>query len=386
MKKTKLKSRLKKGRAIKSAPKPARKADNPFKGRAIKKIKVVKAKRVKKAKEVFDFTNIKGIKIEYFDERFYKADVPKELDPKWLANIPVNYISELSHLAESRSKIMFFKDVSPEYYNDTILKSSKIHILDIFFASVTTIIGGAQPHPMLERARGDIGNWEMDRRSKEAKIKGSKIHDACDKLAKGHAVIYVNPKLTEVTDKMKKFWRVKFKRGIVIITEQEEMIQVARYDRLIKLLKPKIIKSEYEVYNFLECYAGTVDSKWYLEKGEYKLGRNKIIIPESGIYIVDLKSGKWYDEKDYSAQLAAYVEADQERSEIKGSLIVHLNANIITGIEGLKVHVKTREELAPYYQHFLDLKKVYFFSNPAIPKLYEFPQIIVWDIQKGKKK
>lgn len=314
------------------------------------KEKKPRKKRVKKI-EVEDFTKVKGTHIEYFDERFYRLSLPNDIDPSWIESIPGNYI--------------FPSDTQESF-------------MDVYMPSVTTIIGASQPNPGLMRWRGDVGNREADRRSHEALDKGSRIHKACELLTNGWAVIYQNLRTGNITDKEIRSFARKYKVKTYVLHEQEDMVQVSRYDRLIKTLQPEIKETESQVFNLKEVYAGTVDALWNCKGGEYKLGRNKIVLND-GLYIVDFKTGKWFQDNDYTIQLSAYAEAHSHKDKLQGVIIIHLNAEIKTGIEGLKCYVFGMDYLKPYFEQFRHLNAIYRFNNSdVIPRLYDIPQVLMW--------
>lgn len=312
-------------------------------------------KTVKNEPAKLDLKQIKGVRVEWFDDRFYRVDVPVNLDESYLENIPANYI---------------------ERYHDH---------LEIFLPSFTTIYGNTEPMPFIPKWRGKVGNLEADIISEVAKQKGSNIHNAVDLLLKGHAIIFMNLKTNNVSEAEIKEFKKKHKRPVHVLYSQEEMIQVTRYKRILDLIKPVVIDSEQHLFNFKECYAGTRDQKWLIENDVIlKITSRTTIEIKAGMYIVDLKTGKHFDEKYASTQLAAYAEADPESEKIIGAIGIDLNNERSAGIDGFKLMVKSREELTPYFEHFRDLKRIFFFDNPARPKKFELPLVITYD-RKGNK-
>lgn len=312
----------------------------------------------KPAPASLDVKQIKGVRVEWFDDRFYRVDVPANLDESYFKNIPPQYIE---HVKEHS-------------------------VIEVFLPSFTTIYGNTEPMPFIPKWRGKVGNLEADIISEVAKQKGSNIHNAVDLLLKGHAIVFVNLKTNNVTDSEIKEFRKKHKRPVHILYSQEEMIQVTRYKRILDLIKPIVVDSEQHLFNFKECYAGTRDQKWLIEKDiAVKVTKKTTIELKAGMYVVDLKTGKHFDDKYASTQLSAYAEADPETDKIVGGIGIDLNNDRSSGVDGFKLMVKTREELAPYFEHFKDLKRIFFFSNPARPKKYELPLVITYDRKRGKK-
>ena len=80
-------------------------------------------------------------------------------------------------------------------------------------------------------------------------------------------------------------------------------------------------------------------------------------------------------------QIAAYSEMIKEMGiEVYGGLVVHTNNNKIKGgIQGLKTHYISGEEIPGYWDHFLTLKKVWDYTSTEKPKYYLMPQIFDLD-------
>lgn len=316
----------------------------------------IENKSKRKPQVELDVKQIKGVRVEWFDDRFYKVDVPLNIAPEWLENIPANYIEHC-----------------------------KDHI-EVFLPSFTTIYGNTEPMPFLPKWRGKVGNVEADIISEVAKQKGSNIHNAIDLLLKGHAIIFQNPKNQNVSEAEIKAFKKKHKRPVNVLYSQEEMIQVTRFKRLIDVIKPEIVDTEQHLFNFKECYAGTRDQKWIVSKDvTLKLSSKTTKVVPAGTYVVDLKTGKHFDDKYASTQLSAYAEADPESEKITGAIGINLNKERASGVDGYDIMIKTREELAPYFEHFKDLKRIFFFDNPVRPKKFELPLVITYDKKRGKK-
>lgn len=307
----------------------------------------IKKKKSISAKALMDLIRAKGYRVEWFDDRFYKIFIPLNINPDLIKNIPDN-----------------FKEWTGEE-------------IEIFLPSVTTINNATESKPYLGKWRGEVGNKRADEIITEALDRGSNIHNAIDAYVNGTDIIFQNPKTMNITDDEIKQYKKKRKRPVLIIKKQDEMIQLARFQNLIQYIKPKILSSEETIFSLEECYAGTLDQTWYVEGGIYEINSNRTKQElRSGIYIVDFKTGKGYDEQSTYIQLAAYLQAHNLKDKIVGALGIHLNADTKSGIEGVKIHIRYKEDLINYYEQFLLYKKIFFFNNPIFPKKYEFPQIL----------
>lgn len=283
--------------------------------------------------------------VEYFNDRFYKATLTPDTDVTKIKETFPNIVYE---------------------YEDRI---------DVYLPSVTTILGNTENNSFLAKWRGEVGNERADQIMNEALDKGSRIHNAIDLLLQGNIIVYNNPKAPQYTKI--EIDQIEFINDCKVfeIIRQDEMIQIARIKRLIDLTNPKIIASELTVYNFDLCYAGTIDSIWEFETDiAITLGRNKLEI-SAGKYIIDYKTGRNFNEQSYSRQISAY--ANSNLGDLKGGILIHLNANIKTGIEGLKCYVQSLEDLQPYFDSFNRLNAEFQFENRNIkPDLFEFDTLI----------
>lgn len=284
-------------------------------------------------------------RVEYFDDRFYKCILPLNTNKDLLKAVPSNYIFES---ADS---------------------------LDVYLPSVTTIIGNTIPKPFLESWRGDVGNSRADEIISKALHQGRVIHEAIDHYAHGGAVIFKTP---EITDKMIKEFRKATGMQVYVVTEQAHMVQLARYQRIVDLLQPKIVSSEQTLLSLDYCCAGTRDQLWeFTETKNVQISRDNWVAIEPGLYTVDFKTGKSFSDEDYYTQVATYSKIDDMADKINGSLILHLNANIKTGIEGSKVYQMSKGMNEMYFKHYLKLKEIFDFAKKDItPTVYEFPQVI----------
>ena len=235
-----------------------------------------------------------------------------------------------------------------------------------YFPSSTNILG-AYPKPFLARWRGDIGNEAADKKMYDAAHKGTRIHHACECLARGGEVQFQPPfqPVPDVPD-----------CEYFLLTEQEEMFQVERFYLMMQELKPIIKPEEIEltVYSERYEYAGTLDFLMKIEEGSYSIaGKTPIKLP-SGLYVADIKSGQ--ASEDHFLQIASYMKAVEEGDgpEIAGGLVIYTNADIRTGIEKLKVVYRTREELEKDFIAFLNVYAVWKHANATQkPKIRTIP-------------
>jgi hypothetical protein len=294
---------------------------------------------------------LKSIKVnlyEKFDSKYYVISVPEQLDPKLYSHIPARYI-----------------DKPEEGY------------IDIYVRGVTTILGLYQPK-FLSSWRGNIGNAEADRITHIALDFGSRVHNSCEHLAKGFAIIHQDRRrnIPDPTDEAIKKFRKKHKK-IHIIYDDNEMLHVSRYDKIINIINPKILEVERIVFSLENFYAGRLDQTWELKKDvKVEIDTRTKITLNKGFWIVDLKTGQGIEEKTAYCQLAAYLEAHPSKEQINGAIVIHTNAQ---NKNGLRLYIKTRDELKPYYEEFLRVKESYFFRNEYdTPLRQKIPQIIMW--------
>lgn len=291
-------------------------------------------------------------RVEYFDDRFYKCTLPLKTPAELIDKIPRQYL----------------------YKTD--------NSLDVYLPSVTTIINNTVKKDFLEHWRGTVGNEEADRIIKVALYQGSVIHEAIDHYAHGGVVVFRTP---DITDKMIKELKKTTKMNVFQITEQAHMVQVARYQRIVELLKPTIVSSEQSLLSLTYGCAGTRDQLWkFDEPRNVQVSRNNFVAVEPGYYTVDFKTGKTFSDIDYYTQVATYSKMEEEENNIKvnGSIILHLNADIKTGIEGSKVYQMSAEQNEEYFRHFLKLKEIFDFHKQDItPVVYDFPEIIYRNLE-----
>ena len=246
-----------------------------------------------------------------------------------------------------------------------------------YIASVTTKLG-IESKPFLYRYYGELGFEQARKKLKEAGDRGSRIHYAFFVYNEGGCVIYNPSTKANYSKEEIDALVVKYSGLIAILTEQDEMNDLWKLQKLMGVLKPKILQSEHTVFSTQKDIAGTLDLAIEAAFGEYDVSGSKPLVLDNGIYICDLKTGNVISESTW-AQMAAYTEAYEEMYgvKVKGALCLHTSAQTRKGIEGLAVIKKTREELKPHFEIYQHLSAVWNARNPNIaPKAFEFPTLI----------
>jgi len=244
-------------------------------------------------------------------------------------------------------------------------------------ASVTTKLG-IEDKPFLYRWYADQG-WDLARKKlHEAQDRGKRIHYALFIYTMGGIVLYNNPQFPTYTDDQIKDYQ-KSNPYFVILQNQDEMLAMVKLQKFFDTVNPKIVEAEKTVWSIKEGIAGTLDMALEIEKGTYDVnGSKKLIIPETGIYIGDLKTGSQISDSAW-AQISAYKVAFEELSGLKtkGGLVLHTSSSVKSGIEGFASVLKTSEELKPHYEFFKHASAMWDFRNPGFTlKAFSFPTII----------
>lgn len=264
-----------------------------------------------------------------------------------------------------------------EWFDDhwyKITQGEAVH----YIPSVTTKLGIVDKEG-LARWRGDIGNREADLRLYDAQQRGKRIHWAWEIAQKGGAVVYdswQNPVFTPegIED-------LKAKHGqVAILRTQDEMVQISKLQKQFDILKPKIIGVEQRVFDLDAKDAGTVDGIYWVEPGSYPIaGRNPLKL-EGGVYIHDLKTGNYLDDKVW-LQLAPYVFCWEKTHgcQVAGALVTHTSAKTKTGIAGLNTLFRDRKTLIEKdyvdYRHAAALWERDHAEDQ--PEQFSFPSLVV---------
>lgn len=287
------------------------------------------------------------LKVEWFDDRFYKTKV-----------------SEV-----------------PEGVPDSLIYSNGEDIY-IYAPSVTTIIQNGQPNKFLDRWRGTVGNDTADWISLQARTKGSNIHEYCAVYSSGGIVLFndggiINEISIGQIKELNKILENGENRNIRVVKKQEEMIQVYRYEQLWKTLNPKVLEIEKSIFYSKDglLFGGTIDYVWDLEGGEYNISKKSgtDVIPK-GRYIVDIKTGNSFETDNYAIQVSAYAKA---YGDIDGAIIVHLNSDNKTGINGVKLEILNSEELEAPFKQFVNLYNTFVYTNRNLkPNVFDVPVML----------
>lgn len=244
-------------------------------------------------------------------------------------------------------------------------------------ASVTTKLG-IEDKPFLYKWYAELG-WDQARKKlHESGERGKRIHYALFIYVMGGIVLYNNSQVPTYTeDQIKEYQREN--PYFVVLQNQDEMLAMSKLQKFFDLVNPKILDTERTVWSIEHGIAGTLDMVLMIEKGAYDVnGSKKLVIPETGIYIVDLKTGNQISDSAWS-QISAYKVAYEGLSGLKtkGGLVLHTSSTNKAGIEGLAVPLKTTEELGPHFQFFKHASAMWDFRNPGFTlKAFSFPTLI----------
>jgi len=274
-------------------------------------------------------------------------------------------------------------DVAPiqlervEWYDDRFYRT-RVEGEYVYLPSVTTILSVVNK-PFLSQWRGNIGNEEADSIVRKALERGSLIHDCAFTLINGGTLHWVNPDLRLDNENRKRLAHMEYLHNgkfKIVETNQENWLQIFRLSRWLKAVAPKVLLSESNIYEMEHGYAGTLDYLFRVRAGEYQVAGREPLQLEDGIYIMDIKTGKGFDESNYYMQIAAYRYAVEKLygHKILGGLLVHLNAQTRSGIEGVQTYLRTAEELDKDFDDFLHTLSIWKRNNATTkPKIVELP-------------
>jgi len=255
-----------------------------------------------------------------------------------------------------------------------------------FYVSVTTVLGIVEK-PWVTRWVGDLGNREAGQRLGEAQDRGSRIHRATYMLDNGGAVAYQAPwnKKQNFTSKELRQLEKRFKEKFVVLSRQEEAVQVWRYQQFLKHTGGRVVASEMTVFSTDPTLkvAGTLD----------KLIDFPHTVPSYGItpgrWIVDLKSGN-EDEVSHGLQLGEYGDMYDKLypdEPLAGGLILYTASKTRFDIGLPKAKVILKAELKKRAEQFRPHYDVWKINNPAAtPEVFQFPKLIVDERLMMKRK
>jgi len=261
-----------------------------------------------------------------------------------------------------------------EHWYRVCLSNDKIE----YYPSTTTKLS-ILDKPGLTRWYGDIGTREARKRTLDAGDRGSRLHNAFEKMTSGAAIVYQplqhpNYDGSELAEIKKKYGE------IVILEKQDEMLQVWKVQKLFQILNPIFLGREVIVYSEKYKEAGTIDIPLQLKGGKYEGIDRNIIELEEGIYISDYKTGNLYDEA--KMQIASYVQMFIERypkrkKEVKGGLIIHTGAKNRTGIPGLSLIPIPMAEIKKDFADYRHVAAMWGRKHlNDMPRLLDFPSLI----------
>jgi hypothetical protein len=267
--------------------------------------------------------------VEWFDSRFYKVDLLNNGIPetRWMPSV-----------------------------------TSKLGIID---------------KPFLAEWRGSIGNREADTRMFESQQRGSRIHDAFNRLVNGQGVAY-NPwnHPNYLADELEAL-KLKF-GGLAVLNYQDEYFQVYKLKKWLDLVKPKILHAEKTVYSLLHNDAGTLDLACYIEGGNYFVNGSKVVFIPSGNYIVDLKTGNNLSD-EANLQTACYLKCAEEMGlgKFNGTIILFTGSKNRGGIEGLGTHLRLMPEVEQDYKYYRLASELWMMKHKDDhPKVMELPSLL----------
>jgi len=247
---------------------------------------------------------------------------------------------------------------------------------DHYIASVTSKLG-IEKKPFVDQWRGDIGNREADLRMNEASNRGKRIHFAWYTFLTGGTILYNPWEAPNYTDDEIK--KLETDGPVFILKSQDEMLQMWKLQRFFKIVNPKILHAELKVYSIEHDIAGTLDNAFQIEAGTYDVnGRSKLVIPVTGIYICDLKTGKVVDDSVWN-QIAPYAKCYQwmGHGRPEGGIVLHTGSNIKSGIPGLSVPFRSAEQLKHDFEVYQKIADIWKERNPNYgPQIFDFPSLI----------
>ncbi len=277
-----------------------------------------------------------------------------------------------------------------EIISAKLITSLDLHFYEVLFSdgttdhfpSVTTILQ-AYPQPHLSEWKGNVGNFFAEMAKNRGAARGSRIHNAVEKMLNGAVIIYDNG-LGSISQSELEFYKAHYET--VIMTDQLEYNEIYRIKQLFELWHPKILLTESKVYNIKERYAGTTDLVLFIEKSSWNYNGTSYKIPKTGIYVADVKSGSVISDSAHY-QTAAYKEALDEMGvlstimpgeEFAGTIILHTNSKTMKGIEGLSIKVRDEYEVLDDYQGFKDVYSVYKRTMSNKPKIWQMPNALIY--------
>lgn len=269
-----------------------------------------------------------------------------------------------------------------QWYDDHYYKVVKEGVT-YYLPSVTTKLGIIHKEG-LDRWRGDLGNREADLIMNDASARGKRIHWAWETALNGGCVVF-NPWQGPIyTKEQIEALNAKYEGRMAILTNQDEMWQLTKLRMAFNILKPVVLDVEMKVYDIENRDAGTIDGVYFINEGEYAIAGATPLYLEAGVWIVDLKSGKYLDDNVW-LQLAPYAKMYQNAHGMKvaGALVFHTGAKTKKGIPGFTTLKRTAKELDKDYSDYRHVVALWEREHgDDKPVLFDFPSLI--DL-KGEK-
>jgi hypothetical protein len=266
-------------------------------------------------------------------------------------------VKPLAPIVAKIKRLSYFDD---RFYHFDFTDGSKRALI-----SVTSVLGIVEK-PWLLRYYGSLGYDEARRRLREAGDHGSIIHAAAQIFTLGGVVMFQYPKHLHVDDDLKAQNDYIIKqclfqgRPFIVIDDQWEKMIFDRFEAIYNIVKPVIDESETVVFDMETGTAGTADAYGTLPAGRYKVnGSQEVVIPTTGFAAFDWKSGKnvGHDAEMQVGEYAYCLELAGKRVDY--TVIWHLQADTRTGLVGVRMIVRNRDEWQRDRQDFLKVKAVY---------------------------
>jgi hypothetical protein len=235
--------------------------------------------------------------------------------------------------------------------------------------------------PFLAKWRGDIGNREADTRLFDSQQRGSRIHDAFNRLVNGQGVVFNPWNRKNYSEDDLKALELKY-GGLAVLNYQDEFYQLYKLKLWLDVIKPKILCSEMTVYSLENNDAGTLDLSVHITKGKYHVNGSKTLEIPEGQYIVDLKTGSMVSDEAY-LQTAAYLKCAEEMKigKFEGTIILHTGSKNRGGIEGLGTILRLRDQVEDDYKQYRLAAKLWEWKHKDDqPKIFEMPSILSMSI------
>ncbi len=274
------------------------------------------------------------------------------------------------------SEVVLIEWFNAHYYKVTVGEHVR------FIPSVTTKLGVIDK-PQLARWRGDLGNREADIRLNEGAEKGTRIHYAYAVSLTRGAVVYNPWKKPIYTEEGLAELRKKHKE-IAILRTQEEMWDICKLAEQFKRLNPVVLGVEETVYDLEAGDAGTIDSIFQVQEGDYLISGAKPLHLPAGIYVNDLKTGSFVSD-DVWLQIAPYVVMYEKKHGVKvaGGLVTHTASSMKGGIAGLKTMYADRDVIEAYYKKYRRISDVWMDKHEGEePSSFQFPSLITMPIKE----